>query len=98
MGIDLRAFRGRSTGRLQGVRGHNGEGGLHVAAGREFGTLASTGARKTGVVPHRAKSERHPRGHDELRRVSNSEKRKRIKSLEEGKLIVYFYLRPKHNS
>lgn len=78
VGIDVRAFCRRGTGRLQSFRGDNGEGGRHVAAGREFGTLASASTRKVRVVPHRAKSERYPRGNDELRRVSNSGKKEEI--------------------
>jgi len=86
VGIDIRTFRRRSTGRVQSVRGDNGEDRLYVAAGRKFGTFASAGTREARVVSHRAKSERYSRGHDELRRVSNSEKTKR------EKLVVRFHL------
>lgn len=78
VGIDVWTFRWRSTGRFQCIRGYNGESGFYVAAGWKFGTLASAGTRKARVVPHRAKSERHPRSHDELWRVSNSGKKKEI--------------------
>jgi len=87
VGIDIRTFRRRSTGRVQSVWRDNGEDRFYVAAGRKFGTVASAGTRETRVVSHRAKSERYPRDHDELRRVSNSEEKKR------KKLVIRFYLR-----
>lgn len=84
MGTDVRAFRRRGTGHLQGLRGDHGEGRLH-ATGRKSGTFASSGAREAGVVPHRAEPELHQGRHDKLRRVSNSEKTNLVR-----KFIVRF--------